>query len=154
LLVITKYKASTVFNDAIIISIRPRVNGDGEAVVKPIKGSHSLISEEEKILLLKNLIINISGFLIVVLVLLPHSYCYHVSTGTGTQCWIWGSHSDDYEQCDLPSCNTMWFGDSPTFWRNIPLPLAWLMRKTNKAPKRSWQQSEPTFGWCLDYPST
>jgi hypothetical protein len=93
-----------------------------------------------------------------VLVLFPHSHCHHVSTGTGTQCrtrcWIWGSHSDDYKQCGRPSFNTMWFGDSLTFWRNITLPPAQLTRKTNKTPKRKRRQSGSTFGGCLHYSST
>jgi hypothetical protein len=33
--------------------------------------------------------------------------------------WIGGSHSGDYEEIGLLGCNAVWFGESPTFRKNI-----------------------------------
>jgi hypothetical protein len=41
-------------------------------------------------------------------------------------CWIWGSHSGDYEQCGLLSHNALYFRESLTFQRNTSPPSSWL----------------------------
>jgi hypothetical protein len=38
------------------------------------------------------------------------------------ECMIWGFHSNDYEECRVLRCGTVWILKEPTFRRSVSLP--------------------------------